>query len=91
MKSALLLNGTEVGSAAGTVVAAVGDPLPSDTDPLAAADVTVTTGAKDEWVLALFGHPLAAADQQLAEVVAAQLVLATERNRLAGQAAQPMW
>ncbi len=88
MNSALLLNGGEAGPGARTVVAAVGDPLVGGVDPLAAADVTVTTGADDEWVLALFGHPLVAADQQLAEVVAAQLVLALERNKLATQAAQ---
>ena len=52
------------------------------------ADVVVTTGDDREWELALFGHPLAAADQQLAEVVAAQVVFTVQRPRLALQAEQ---
>ncbi len=88
MSSALLLNAARTDSEADTVVAAAGDPLPAGTDPLGDADVTVAAGEDDAWVLALFGHPLAAADQQLAEVIAAQLVLVLERNKLAAQAAQ---
>ncbi len=92
MNSAALLNSPAANGAEGRaeaiVVAAVGDPLAAGIDPVTAAEVTVTAGASDEWVLALFGHPLAAADQHLAEVIAAQLVLALERNKLAAQAAE---
>ena len=88
MNSAVLSTRSTDGTAGRSVVAAVGDPLPDGADPLSGADVVVTTGETQQWDLAMFGHPLAAADQQLAEVVAAQVALALQRNRLAGQAAQ---
>ena len=50
------------------------------------ADVAVTAGA--DWVLALYGRPLTAADRTLVEVFAAQAVLAVERERLTLQAQQ---
>ena len=86
MNTAVLLQVSASGGAG--VVAVVGDPVADGVDLAATADVLIAAGDEQEWALALFGHPLAAADQQLAEVVAAQLVLAMERNRLAGQAAQ---
>lgn len=70
------------------VIAEVGDPLPDGVDPIGTADVVVTAGDEDQWSLALFGHPLDAADQQLVEVVAAQAVLALERNELEAEAGQ---
>ncbi|MET0866284.1 MAG: DUF4118 domain-containing protein [Nakamurella sp.] len=44
------------------------------------ADVVVPAGS--EWLLALYGRPLTPADRKLAEVFAAQAVLAVERSRL---------
>lgn len=70
------------------VIAEVGDHLPDGTDPIGTADVVVTAGDEEQWSLALFGHPLDAADQQLVEVVAAQAVLALERNELEAEAGQ---
>ncbi len=69
------------------VVSSVGDPLPAG-DPVGSSDVVVPAGDGDQLELALYGHPLAAADQALVEVVATQAALAHERNRLAGQASQ---
>jgi two-component system sensor histidine kinase KdpD len=60
----------------------------ADADPAAAADVLIPIGADEQWLLALYGHRLAAADQQLAEVVAQQVVLALQRRRLAAGAEQ---
>ncbi len=90
MTRAVLLKSSKSGQKADgrEVIAAVGDPLADGADPLAQADVVVTVGDEDELLLALFGHPLDAADQQLVEVVAAQAVLALERNELEAEAAQ---
>ena len=57
-------------------------------DPTDGADVLIPVGSDDQWVLALFGHRLAATDHHLAEVVAAQVVQALERRRLAAQVEQ---
>ena len=70
------------------VIAEVGDHPADGADPVGSADVVVTAGDEDQWLLALFGHPLDAADQQLVEVVAAQAVLALERNELEAEAGQ---
>jgi two-component system sensor histidine kinase KdpD len=70
------------------VIAQVGEPLADGADPIGTADVVVTAGDEDQWLLALSGHPLDAADQQLVEVVAAQAVLALERNELEAEAGQ---
>ena len=84
MRSAALVDTTTAGPAAPVAVA--GDALPAG-DARSKADAVVATG-DDRWALALFGRPLAAREQQLAEVVATQVVQALDRNRLAGQAAQ---
>ena len=41
-----------------------------------------------DWMLALYGHPLTASDRRLAEVFAAQAVLAVDRMRLTREAEQ---
>jgi two-component system sensor histidine kinase KdpD len=53
-----------------------------------AADPDVEVAAGDRRTLALYGHPLPAADRRLAEVVAAQAAVALQRVRLADAAAQ---
>jgi two-component system sensor histidine kinase KdpD len=52
------------------------------------ADPDVEVAAGDRRTLALYGHPLPAADRRLAEVVAAQAAVALQRVRLADAAAQ---
>ena len=51
-------------------------------------DPDVQIPAGDTRVLQFYGHPLAAADRRLAEVVAAQAVVAVDRVRLTSVAAQ---
>ncbi len=86
MHTAALLTATDSTRPGMGVLAVAGRPLAVDTDPLSAADVAVGAGDANELVLALYGHPLAASDQRLVEVIAAQAALAVEKNRLAGQA-----
>lgn len=70
------------------VLAVAGPALVADPPGPAGADVLIPVGDHDQWALALFGHRLAATDQQLAEVVAAQVVLALQRRRMAAEAEQ---
>ncbi|WP_407938056.1 sensor histidine kinase [Nakamurella panacisegetis] len=70
------------------VLAVAGDTMPDPDDPLAGADVVVDADGEEGLVLGLFGHPLVAADQQLVDVVAAQVALALERSELEAEAAQ---
>ncbi|MEP6559475.1 MAG: DUF4118 domain-containing protein [Nakamurella sp.] len=51
-------------------------------------DADVSVGVGSDWLLALYGRPLSAADRKLAEVFAAQAVLAVERARLTLEAEQ---
>jgi len=86
MTSVALLSTAGPSSAGRTgagVVSVAGADLPGVVDGVVdpdAADVVV--GAGTEWLLALFGRPLTPADRKLAEVFAAQAVLAMERARL---------
>lgn len=72
----------------GTVVASVGQSPTDAGGPATVVDAAVPLGTGDTFQLALYGRPLAAADQRLAEVIAAQAVAAVERNRLTTKAAQ---
>lgn len=55
-----------------------------ESDVLRSADAVVSSGT--DWSLALFGHPLAATDRRMVEVIAAQAALALDRVLLARQA-----
>jgi len=90
-----------VRSAAGSVLASVGAPADESHHTATVVDAAVpathdaaqsgndtTRRGREPVQLALYGHPLAAADRRLAEVIAAQAAVALDRNRLAGQARQ---
>ena len=81
------VTGRPVLATAGAVEPAAANANADGSDP-ARAEVLIPVEDGDQWVLALFGHRLAAADQQLAEVVGAQVVLAWQRRRLAAEAEQ---
>ena len=70
------------------MVASVGQSLGEAGVPATVVDAAVPIDAGDTFQLALYGHPLAAADQRLAEVIAAQAGVAVDRNRLSSKAAQ---
>jgi two-component system sensor histidine kinase KdpD len=71
-----------------SVLAHVGEPPPTGADPISAAEAVIKTGDDQDLVMALYGHPLAASDQRLAEVIAAQATLAVQKKQLAGRAQQ---
>lgn len=72
-----------------SVIAAAGD-VDDAGGPAAVFDALSADGGdrRDTLQLALYGHPLAAADRRLAEVVAAQAAAAVDRNRLSRKAEQ---
>lgn len=88
MAGAALITSTTATHPTPSVLAEVGEQPPPGTDPVSAADVIVTASDDQGLVMALYGHPLAASDQRLAEVIAAQATLAVDKKRLAGQAKQ---
>ncbi len=70
------------------VLAAAGAHHGESPEPVTIIDTDVADGTEATLKLALYGHPLAAADRRLAEVIAAQAAAALERNRLTTKAQQ---
>ena len=89
MDGAALLSTSQQAPGDTRVLASVGrSPEKSDV-PATVVEAAVPTDPKaDTLQLALYGHPLAAADQRLAEVVAAQAAVALDRNQLTTKAGQ---
>ena len=86
--AAAVRSGSRRASGPPTVVASVGQPLGEAGEPSTVVHAALPVAEGDTFQLALYGHPLAAADQRLAEVIAAQAGVAVDRNRLTSKAAQ---
>ena len=88
MEAAALLSTSAQAPAAVTVLASVGAPSDRVEPATVVEAVAPADPTADSLQLALYGHPLAAADLRLAEVIAAQAAVALDRNRLTSKAGQ---
>ncbi len=89
MDAAALLSTSSQPPVAVRVLASVGRQHDESDLPSTVVDVAVPKDPRaDTLQLALYGHPLAATDQRLAEVIAAQAAVALDRNQLTTKAGQ---